>query len=146
MDSYSFIHGDRVRVYDIIKIQENGVIRLPEEIATEVGIVKGAYLLVEADERSKELSFERIAVPGKDLAEITFILEDKPGTLADIALELGNNNINILFNEADEIRFSNLSALIAIVDMSKAKISVDKLKSHFKQMKVVREVDIRQIE
>ena len=146
MGSSSFIHGDRVRVYDIIKIQENGVIRLPEEIATEVGIIKGAYLLVEADERSKELSFERIAVPGKDLAEITFILEDKPGTLADIALELGNNNINILFNEADEIRFSNLSALIAIVDMSAAKIGVEKLKSHFKQMKVVREVDIRQIE
>ena len=110
-----------------------------------VTMVKGAYLLVEADERSKELSFERIAVPGKDLAEITFILEDKPGTLADVALELGNNNINILFNETEEIRFSNLSALVAIVDMSQAKIAVDELRSHFKRMKVVREVEIRQI-
>lgn len=134
-----------VRVYDIIKIEENGVIRLPDDIATEVGIVKGSYLLVEADERSKELSFERIAVPGKNLAEITFILEDKPAVLAHVAAELGNNNINILFNETDEIRSSNLSALVAIVDLSMSKISTEELRSHFKKMKVVKEVEIREI-
>jgi acetolactate synthase-1/3 small subunit len=134
-----------MRVYDIIKIEENGVIKLPEEIATEVGIIRGAYLLVEADEKSKELSFERIAVPGKNLAEITFILEDRPGVLADVALELGNSNINILFNESDEIRFSNLSALVALVDMSQAKVSADELQSHFKNINAVREVTVREI-
>jgi len=85
-----------VRIYDIIKIEDNGVIRIPKDIAVDIGIVRGAYLLMEADERSKEISFERIAVPGKNLAEITMLLEDKPGALANVALELGNNNINIL--------------------------------------------------
>jgi acetolactate synthase-1/3 small subunit len=139
------ITGDLMRVYDIIKIEENGIIKLPDDIATEIGIVKGAYLLVEADERSKELTFERIAVPGKNLAEITLVLQDKPGVLADVALELGNADINILFNESDEIRFSNLSALLAIVDMSRSRIPVDELKSHFEKMKVVKKVEIRQI-
>ncbi|MBU7034758.1 MAG: hypothetical protein HXS49_06185, partial [Theionarchaea archaeon] len=87
----------------------------------------------------------RIAVPGKNLAEITLVLQDKPGVLADVALELGNADINILFNESDEIRFSNLSALLAIIDMSRSRISVEELKTHFEKMKVVKQVEIRQL-
>ncbi|MBU7029989.1 MAG: hypothetical protein HXS48_23865 [Theionarchaea archaeon] len=135
-----------MRIYDIIKIEDNGVIRIPKDIAVDIGIVRGAYLLMEADERSKEISFERIAVPGKNLAEITMLLEDKPGALANVALELGNNNINILFNESDEIASTNLAALVAIVDVSQARISVKELKLHLQKMRVVKEVEIRQIE
>lgn len=135
-----------VRIYDIIKIEDDGVIRIPEDVAVDIGIVTGAYLLMEADERSKEISFERIAVPGKNLAELTLILEDKPGALANVALELGNNNINILFNESDEIASTNLSALVAIVDVSQSGIPIEELKSHLRKLKVVREVEIRQIE
>lgn len=135
-----------MRVYDIIKIQENGIIQMPEDIATEIGVIRGAYFLVEANERSKEVSFERIAVPGKNLAELTLVLEDKPGALADVALELGNNNINILFNESDEIGSTNLAALVAILDISQAKISVKELKLHLEKMDVVREVEARQLE
>ncbi len=135
-----------MRVYDIIKIQDNGMIQIPEDIAMEIGIVKGAYFLMEANERSKEISFERIAVPGKNLAELTVILVDKPGALADVALELGNNNINILFNESDEIESTNLSALVALLDISKATISIADLKAHLKKTKMVKEVEIRKIE
>ena len=135
-----------MRVYDIIKIQDNGVIQIPEDIAMEIGIVKGAYFLMEANERSKEISFERIAVPGKNLAELTVILVDKPGALADVALELGNSNINILFNESDEIESTNLSALVALLDISQATISIADLKTHLKKTKMVREVEIRKIE
>jgi len=135
-----------MRVYDIIKIQENGRIEIPEDIAVEIGVVKGAYFLVEANERSKEISFERIAVPGKNLAELTLILEDRPGSLADVALELGNNNINILFNESDEIESTNLAALVALLDISQSRIAIEEIKNHLKQMKVVREVQIRKIE
>ena len=135
-----------MRVYDIIKIQENGTIEIPEDIAVEIGVVKGAYFLVEANERSKEISFERIAVPGKNLAELTLILEDRPGSLADVALELGNNNINILFNESDEIESTNLAALVALLDISQSRIPIEEIRNHLKQMKVVREVQIRKIE
>ena len=135
-----------MRVYDIIKIQENGRIEIPEDIAVEIGVVKGAYFLVEANERSKEISFERIAVPGKNLAELTLILEDRPGSLADVAQELGNNNINILFNESDEIESTNLAALVALLDISQSRIPIEEIRNHLKQMKVVREVQIRKIE
>lgn len=135
-----------MRVYDLIKIQENNIIRLPEDIGVEIGIVSGSYFLVEADERAKEISFERIAVPGKNLAELSAVLEDKPGALADVALELGNNNINILFNESDEIESTNLAALVAVLDISHARISMEELRSHLETMNVVREVEIKKIE
>lgn len=135
-----------VRVYDIIKIKENGAIQLPEDIAMEIGVIKGAYFLVEANERSKEISFERIAVPGKNLAELTVVLEDKPGALANVALELGNNNVNILFNETDEIESTNLAALVAILDISQANISINQLKSHLLGLDVVREAEMRPLD
>jgi len=135
-----------VRVYDIIKIQETNIIQLPEDIGVEIGVVKGSYFLVEADERAKEISFERIAVPGKNLAELSAVLEDKPGVLADVALELGNNNINILFNESDEIESTNLAALVAVLDISHSRISVETLKFQLETMDVVREVEIKKIE
>lgn len=135
-----------MRVYDIIKIKENGAIQLPEDIAMEIGVIKGAYFLVEANERSKEISFERIAVPGKNLAELTVVLEDKPGALANVALELGNNNVNILFNETDEIESTNLAALVAILDISQANISINQLKSHLLGLDVVREAEMRPLD
>ncbi|MBU7032390.1 MAG: ACT domain-containing protein [Theionarchaea archaeon] len=135
-----------MKVYDIIKIQENNVIRIPDDIGIEIGMVKGSYFLVEADERAKEISFERIAVPGKNLAELSLVLEDKPGSLADVALELGNNNINILFNESDEIESTNLAALVAVLDISHARITMEELRSHLKTMTVVRDVEIKKIE
>jgi predicted regulator of amino acid metabolism with ACT domain len=135
-----------MRAYDLIKIKNKGIIELPEDIALELGIVEGAYLLAEIDERTKEISFERIALPGKDLVEIEAILEDKPGVLAKIASELGKRNINILFNESDELEYGNLSALVVIVDISKSKIPLEKLEKHLSAMEFVKELEVRKID
>ena len=135
-----------MRTYDLIKIKSKGLIELPEDIALELGIVEGAYLLAEIDERTKEISFERIALPGKNLVEIEAVLEDKPGVLAKIASELGKRNINILFNESDELEYGNLSALVVIVDISKSKIPLEKLEKHLSAMEFVKELEVRKID
>jgi len=135
-----------MRTYDLIKIKNKGIIELPEDIALELGIVEGAYLLAEIDEKDKELSFERIALPGKDLVEINAVLEDKPGVLAKIASEFGKQNINILFNESDELEYGNLAALVAIVDISKSKISLEELEKHLKSVEFVKELEVKKID
>ncbi|MCD6127017.1 MAG: ACT domain-containing protein [Methanomicrobia archaeon] len=135
-----------MRTYDLIKIRSNGVIELPEDVAFELGIIEGAYLLAEIDEKDKEISFERIALPGKDLIEIDAVLEDKPGVLAKIASELGKRNMNILFNEADEIEYEKLSALVIIADISKSKISLEELEKNMRAMKFVKELEIKKID
>jgi len=137
---------DKMRTYDLIKIRSNGVIELPEDVAFELGIIEGAYLLAEIDEKDKEISFERIALPGKDLIEIDAVLEDKPGVLAKIASELGKRNMNILFNEADEIEYEKLSALVIIADISKSKISLEELEKNMRAMKFVKELEIKKID
>ncbi|HDM22637.1 MAG TPA: ACT domain-containing protein [Methanomicrobia archaeon] len=135
-----------MRTYDLIKIRSNGVIELPEDVAFELGIIEGAYLLAEIDEKDKEISFERIALPGKDLIEIDAVLENKPGVLAKIASELGKRNMNILFNEADEIEYEKLSALVIIADISKSKISLEELEKNMRAMKFVKELEIKKID
>jgi len=135
-----------MRTYDLIKIKNNGIIELPEDIALELGIVDGAYLLAEIDEKDKEISFERIALPGKDLVEINAVLEDKPGVLAKIASEFGKRDINILFNEGDEIGYGNLSAFVVIVDISKSKISLEELERGIRSMEFVKELEVRKID
>jgi len=135
-----------MRAYDLIKIKNKGIIELPEDIALELGIVEGAYLLAEIDEKDKEISFERVALPGKDLVEINAVLEDKPGVLAKIASEFGKQNINILFNESDEVGYGNLAALVVIVDISKSKISLEKLEKHLNAMKFVKELEVKKID
>jgi len=135
-----------MRAYDLIKIKNKGIIELPEDIALELGIVDGAYLLAEIDEKDKEISFERIAPPGKDLVEINAVLENKPEVLAKIASEFGKRNINILFNESDEIGYGDLSALVVIVDISKSKISLEELEKDIRSMGFVKELEIRKID
>ena len=135
-----------MRTYDLIKIRSNGVIELPEDVAFELGIIEGAYFLAEIDEKDKEISFERIALPGKDLIEIDAVLENKPGVLAKIASELGKRNMNILFNEADEIEYEKLSALVIIADISKSKISLEELEKNMRAMKFVKELEIKKID
>ena len=135
-----------MRTYDLIKIKRRGIIELPEDVAIELGIVEGAYLLSEVDEKDKEISFERIALPGKDLVEINVVLEDKPGTLAKIASEFGKRNINILFNEGDELGYGNLAALVVIVDISKSKISLEAVEENLKSMEFIKELEVRKID
>lgn len=135
-----------LREYLLIKIHEDGVIKIPQELAYEVGLVKGAYFLVEIDTDIKELHVERVALPGKKLVEIELVVEDKPGVLAKIAGILGKNGINILFNEAEELESLGLSAIVAVVDVSGAKISLKDLESTLKEINEVKEVKIVEIE
>ncbi len=134
-----------MRTYDLIKIKNRGIIELPEDIALELGIVEGAYFLAEIDEKDKEVSFERVALPGKDLVEINAVLEDKPGVLAKIASELGKRKINILFNEADEIEYGNLSALVVIVDMSRSTGPLEDVEKKLREMSFVKELEVKKI-
>lgn len=135
-----------MRTYDLIKIKERGIIELPEDIALELGVVEGAYFLAEIDEKDKEISFERVALPGKDLVEIDIVLEDKPGILAKIAAEFGKREINILFNEADKMEYGNLSALVAIVDMSRSKASLEELEERLRSMGFIKELEMKKID
>ncbi|ASJ11318.1 hypothetical protein A3L12_04275 [Thermococcus sp. P6] len=134
-----------MRHYEIIKIEEDGRISIPPEWAYEVGLVKGAYFLVEIDTDLNEAHLERIAMPGKQLVEIELVVKDQPGVLAKITGLLGRQGINILFSEAEEMEQIGLGAIVAVVDVSQAKITLDQLRVELQTIDEVMEVSLKEI-
>lgn len=135
-----------MRHYEIIKIKEDGKVTIPLEFAYEVGLLKDAYFLVEIDTDLKELHLERVALPGKKLVEIELVVEDKPGVLAKISGVLGRNRANILFSEAEELEGIGLAAIIAVIDVSEMKISLEELKAELENVEEVKEITLKALE
>jgi len=135
-----------MRHYEIVKVKENGKIEIPLEFAYEIGLVKDSYFLIEIDTDLKEMHLERVALPGKKLVEIELIVEDKPGVLAKISGTLGRNNVNILFSEAEELENIGLAAIVAVVDVSEMKISLEELKKELSKVEEVREITLKALE
>ncbi|ALV62890.1 Acetolactate synthase small subunit [Thermococcus sp. 2319x1] len=135
-----------MRHYEILRIKENGKIEIPLEWAYEVGLVRGAYFLVEIDTDLNEIHLERIALPGKELVEIELIVKDKPGVLAKITGTLGKHRVNILFSEAEEMEQIGLGAIVAVVDVSQMDISREELIAELQNIEEVMEVSLKEIE
>ena len=122
---------DNMRHYELIKIKEDGKLELPLELAYELGLVKGAYFLVEVDTNLKEAHLERVALPGKKLIEVELVVEDRPGVLSKVSGLLGKHGINIL---------------VTIVDVSGSRISLEELEKGLMKVEEVKELKLREIE
>ena len=134
-----------MRHYEILRIEKNGRVEIPLEWAYEVGLVKDAYFLVEIDTDLNEIHMERIALPGKQLIEIELVVKDQPGVLAKITGSLGKHRINILFSEAEEMEQIGLGAIVAVVDVSQADITLDLLLKELQAIEEVMEVSLKEI-
>ncbi|AJC70810.1 hypothetical protein X802_00330 [Thermococcus guaymasensis DSM 11113] len=135
-----------MRHYELIKVKEDGKLELPLELAYELGLVKGAYFLVEVDTDLKEAHLERVALPGKKLVEAELVVEDRPGVLAKVTGLLGKHGINILFSESEELVELGLSAIVTIVDVSGSRISLEELEKELMKVEEVKELKLREIE
>ncbi|WP_461867174.1 ACT domain-containing protein [Thermococcus sp.] len=132
-----------MRHYEIIRVKETGRIEIPLDYAYEVGLLEGAYFLVEIDTDLNEIHLERIALPGKKLVEIELVVLDKPGVLAKISDVLGRNKVNILFNEAEELEHIGFAAIVAVVDVSGANIGIEELEEELSEIEEVQEVSLK---
>ncbi|NJF24446.1 ACT domain-containing protein [Thermococcus sp. Bubb.Bath] len=135
-----------MRHYELIKVKEDGAVEIPLEFAYELGLVKGAYFLVEVDTNLKEAHMERIALPGKKLVEVELVVEDRPGVLARVSGLFGKHGINILFNESEELSELGLAAIVAIVDVSGSRIPLEELEKALTGLEEVRELTLREVE
>ncbi|ASI99927.1 ACT domain-containing protein [Thermococcus celer] len=135
-----------MRHYEIVRIRETGKVEIPRDYAYELGIVEGAYFLLEMDTDLNEVHMERIALPGKKLVEAELIVEDKPGVLAKISGLFGRHGVNILFSEAEELEGIGLAGIAAVIDVSGLKGTLEELKGELEGLNVVREVTLRPLE
>jgi len=135
-----------MRHYEIVRIKENGRVEFPKDYAFEIGLVEGAYFLLEIDTDLNEVHMERIALPGKKLVEVELIVEDKPGVLAKISGLFGKHGANILFSEAEELEGIELAGIVAVIDVSGMSGTLEELREELERLNVVREVILRALE
>jgi predicted amino acid-binding ACT domain protein len=131
--------------YNIIKIRETGKIEVPPDYAIELGMVKGAYFLLELSLEMKEVRLEQVALPGKNLVEIELILQDKPGVLLTVSSIFARHQVNILFSESEEISEKE-AALVAVVDVSKMDTSLQELQEEIASQEAVIDTSIKELE
>jgi predicted amino acid-binding ACT domain protein len=135
-----------MRHYEIVRIRENGKVELPKDYAYELGMVEGAYFLLEIDTDLNEVHMERIALPGKRLVEVELVVEDRPGVLAKISGLFGRHGANILFSEAEELSSIGLAGIVAVIDVSGMSGTLEELKGELESLDVVREIALRPLE
>ncbi|NJD98323.1 ACT domain-containing protein [Thermococcus sp. LS1] len=135
-----------MRHYEIVRIKENGKVEIPLDYAYELGLVEGAYFLLEIDTDLNEVHMERIALPGKRLVEVELIVEDKPGVLAKISGLFGKHGANILFSESEELEGIELAGIVAVIDVSGMSGTLEGLRGELEVLKEVKEVVLRPLE
>ncbi|NJE04411.1 MULTISPECIES: ACT domain-containing protein [Thermococcus] len=128
-----------MRHYEIVKIKRDGAVEIPMDYAYELGLLEGAYFLIEVDTDLNEIHMERIALPGKRLAEVELVVEDRPGVLAKISGLFGRHGVNILFSESEELSAIGLAGIVAVVDIGGVG-NLDDLRRELESLPEVREV------
>ncbi|NJE43399.1 ACT domain-containing protein [Thermococcus sp. GR6] len=135
-----------MRHYEIVRIKESGKVEIPLDYAYELGLVEGAYFLLEIDTDLNEVHMERIALPGKKLVEVELIVDDKPGVLAKISGLFGKHGANILFSESEELEGIELAGIVAVIDVSGMSGTLEELRGELEALKEVKEVVLRPLE
>ena len=87
-----------MKEYSIVRLKENKI-EFSEEGFKALELEKCEYILIETDPDDKEAVISLLAAKGSDLVEVNLILKNIPGASAKVDLFLGENLINILYEE-----------------------------------------------
>lgn len=131
--------------YEIIKLKEDGKINLPSDSAYDIGASEGAYFLLEVSPEVREARLERIALPGKELVEFELIMKNRPGVISNISGIFADHNINILFNETEEVN-SEQGVLITVIDVSQMDTDLKKLKEEVSASDDIIDVSVKELD
>jgi len=129
-----------MKEYHIVKVKGDAI-KFPEEVSKVLELDKYEYLLIETDVDEKESVITPLAAKGTELVEINLILKNVPGANAKVDLFLGENLINILYNQGEMIDEEKSSA-VRLVDISKSKLTVEDIRKHLKELDVVKEFEV----
>ncbi len=131
--------------YEIIKIKKDGEVEFPKDASYEIGVVEGSYFLLEISPEMKEARLEQIALPGKNLVEVELVVKDEPGVLSSISGVFAKHDVNIQFNESEEIS-SGEAILILVLDCSKMDISPNELKGKLSRRDDVLDISVKAVD
>ena len=108
-----------MKITEIIRISENGDLKIPEAIRDNLGIVEGMHVMLKADVERREILIVPFSASEADLVEFKITLSDTTGALAKCAMFLSKNNINLVASEARTIQSGEIAEWIVVADISK---------------------------
>lgn len=127
--------------YWIVKV-EGETLTLPEELSELLRVQSGAYILIEADSRTREAVITRLAPSGVKLVEMNLLMKNIPGAMAKVDTLLGEQNVNIIYAEGEMVEDEpELYTSVKMLDMRNAKIDADGLKKILKSLEEVVEAE-----
>ncbi len=126
--------------YWIVKV-EGETLTLPRELSELLRIQSGAYILIEADTRTREAVITRLAPSGVKLVEMNLLMRNIPGAMAKVDTVLGEHNVNIIYAEGEMVEDEpELYTSVKMLDMRNADITADTLEKTLRTMEEVMEI------
>ncbi|MBU7044639.1 MAG: hypothetical protein HXS47_13695 [Theionarchaea archaeon] len=125
--------------YWIVKV-EGESLSLPQELVDILRVQSGAYILIEADSRSREAILTRLAPSGVQLVEMNLLMRNVPGAMAKVDTLLGQWNVNIIYAEGEMVEDEpQLYTSIKMLDIRNISISIEDLKEKLTSLEEVME-------
>lgn len=109
---------------EIVRINENGELKIPDDMRDSLGIVEGMHVMLKADFNARELKIIPFTTAEVDIVEFKITLADIPGALAKCAIFLSEHNINLMASEARTLQKGELAEWIVVADISTCKENI----------------------
>jgi hypothetical protein len=130
-----------VKNYWIVKVKGE-TLELPKDLSEILRVQSGAYVLIEADTRTREAVITKLASSGVKLVEMNLLMKNVPGAMAKVDTLLGAHNVNIIYAEGEMVEDDpDLYTSVKMLDMCKADIGIKDLKKELETLDEPLEVE-----
>ena len=129
-----------MRNSNIIRMDSKGRVLIPSHIRTFLKADEGTEMIVIPDEEHSHLKI--LPIVKEKTAELKFLLNDLPGSLAGVADVLAEYNINILMSESRSLVRGELAEWDIIVDTSKCNGNMELVKEKLLKSNFVRNMEV----
>ncbi len=134
-----------MRISEIVRVDSRGRILIPSAVRSSLGLREESYVMLIADLESQEIRLIPFADPEAALYELRMAFEDFPGALAKAASKLAELGVDLLSTQSRTIYRGKLAEWHAIVDLSKCKVRIEKLKEKLVKDGAAKDVEIRRL-
>jgi AbrB family looped-hinge helix DNA binding protein len=134
-----------MRLSEIVRVDSRGRILIPSAVRNSLGLREESYVMLIADIESQEIRLIPFADPGAALYELKITFDDFPGALAKAALKLAELGVDLLSTQSRTLYRGKLAEWHALVDLSRCKVKIEKLRDKLVRNGVVKAVEIKRL-
>lgn len=129
-------------VSEVVSVDENLRIQLPESVSKTLEITPDTKLLLMADPTVGEIIMNVAARPGAPLAEARMIIGNQPGSLTKIGGKLAEDQINIVMFLMPPSTMDTINGTM-LLDVSKSKKTAREIETSLSELDVIRKVTVK---